>query len=252
VNQKIATRTIGKLGFQVTAAWNGREALEYLVGSVQGEKPKPDIILMDVQMPIMDGYKTTHLMRHHLPYKSLVHDVPIVAMTASAIQGDREKCTKAGMDDYLPKPVTMNILERMLIRWSVARRRARPSPDPSHCSEHSEDCENADIPHVGLDERVAGDDPEPRKTRGKDDAAPQQGERTPFGSPVGRDLPSQVGRNEGEKEWTSKLQETKLMDAAGRGLTNLRGTSCHREERPGGDSLTEANVNKLKSENEQA
>ena len=76
----------------------------------KGNKTKPDIILMDVQMPIIDGYKCTHLLRHHLPYKTILHDVPIVAMTASAIHGDREKCKRAGMDDYLAKPVTMTIL----------------------------------------------------------------------------------------------------------------------------------------------
>ncbi|KAI6783107.1 Two-component system protein A-like protein [Emericellopsis cladophorae] len=247
VNQKIATKTISKLGFQVTAAWNGREALEYVVDSTKGKNPRPDVILMDVQMPVIDGYKTTHLMRHHLPYKHFVQDVPIVAMTASAIQGDREKCTKAGMDDYLSKPVTMSILERMLIRWCLQRRRACPSPAPSDCSEHSEHCENADIPHVAHDEQEpsseapgGGDNsaltPRPLTTNG-------QSEPSPFDSPM---PPQEVRRPEGEKEHASLLQETKLIDAAGGPPTTMRSSSFQAPSR--GEALTEANMNKLKSE----
>ncbi|KAF5019883.1 hypothetical protein F66182_8119 [Fusarium sp. NRRL 66182] len=249
INQKIATKTIGRLGFQVTAAWNGKEALEYLSGVEQGIKQKPDIILMDVQMPIIDGYKCTHLLRHHKPYKSLVQDVPIVAMTASAIQGDREKCTKAGMDDYLAKPVRSGILEKMLLRWCHARRRVSTAPDPSasDCSEMSEHCDNADIPNVGIDEnempRTSEDfngspiTPRPLTTNG------YQNEPSPFDS---TELAVQVRRPEGETEWSNRLQENKLIDAAG-GPSSYRRNSFH--ELQTGDSLTEENVNKLRSEN---
>ena len=129
INQQIATKTIQKLGFMVDAVWNGKEALEYLSLAQSGRKNKPNIILMDVQMPVIDGYKCTHLVRHHLPYRTYVQDVPIVAMTASAIQGDQEKCKKAGMDDYLSKPVQSKTLEKMLVRWSIqdGRRRRRAS-----------------------------------------------------------------------------------------------------------------------------
>ncbi|KAM5355536.1 hypothetical protein ACJ41O_002182 [Fusarium nematophilum] len=252
INQKIATKTIGRLGFQVTAAWNGKEALEYLAGVHQGVNTKPDIILMDVQMPIIDGYKCTHLLRHHLPYKSLVQDVPIVAMTASAIQGDREKCTRAGMDDYLAKPVRSVILEKMLLRWSHARRRASAAPDPSasDCSEMSEHCDNADIPHVGIDEndmppleRTSEDfnnspiTPRPLTTNG------QQNEPSPFDSTT-PELAPQVRRPEGETEWSNRLQETKLIDAAG-GPSSYRRNSY--QDLRTGDSLTEENVNKLRT-----
>lgn len=73
---------------------------------------------MDVQMPIMDGYRATHTIRTKYPYRDRVSDIPIVAMTASAIQGDKEKCQKAGMDDYLSKPVRGAVLERMLLKWT--------------------------------------------------------------------------------------------------------------------------------------
>ncbi|MCJ1394067.1 hypothetical protein MMC18_006945 [Xylographa bjoerkii] len=125
INQQIALKTIKKLGFSVSAVWNGKEALEYLLQTASRDHPKPDIILMDVQMPILDGYRATHLIRHHSPYSSLpgMRAVPIVAMTASAIQGDREKCERAGMDDYLAKPVKGNILEKMLVKWALRRKR---------------------------------------------------------------------------------------------------------------------------------
>ncbi|KAK5992852.1 Peroxide stress-activated histidine kinase mak1 [Cladobotryum mycophilum] len=255
VNQKIATKTIGKLGFQVSATWNGKEALDYMIGASLGQNKKPDIILMDVQMPIIDGYKCTHLLRHHFPYKNLVQDVPIVAMTASAIQGDREKCTRAGMDDYLAKPVTMKVLEKMLIRWSLSRRVASQSePTVSDCSEVGEHCDNADIPHIGIQAEdmppmnIAEDlhnspiTPRPLTLNGKY-------EPSPFDSPLAADMAPQVRRPEGEKEWSNMLQENKLIDAAGGVPADLRGNGF--PETGAGEALTEENVNKLENVNEQ-
>jgi signal transduction histidine kinase/CheY-like chemotaxis protein len=157
INQQIALKTIKKLGFQVSAVWNGKEALDYLISATPsgpGPHQTPDIILMDVQMPIIDGYRATHILRHHNPYNSLSRNIPIVAMTASAIQGDREKCKKAGMDDYLAKPVKGKTLEKMLVRWAISKR----TPGiPSVESEGSE-CEDAgtgacsiiDLPVFGM------------------------------------------------------------------------------------------------------
>lgn len=253
MNQKIATKTISKLGFQVTASWNGKEALEYFLGVVEGRNPKPDLILMDVQMPIIDGYKCTHLLRHHMPYKTLLHDVPIVAMTASAIQGDREKCTKAGMDDYLSKPVTMGILEKMLIRWCLATRRTtkKYAVSTSDCSEHSENCDNVNIPHIGIE---AGDDrlgdtsqspitPRPLTTNGE-----REKEQSPFDSHPPPEMAPQVRRPDGETEWSSQLQETKLIDASGV-PTTIRSKSFQGQPAAPGEALTEENMNKLKREN---
>jgi CheY-like chemotaxis protein len=153
INQQIAIRTIKKLGFQVTAAWNGKEALDYVTEARNGRKRKPDIILMDVQMPVIDGYKCTHLLRYHLPHKTYVSDIPIVAMTASAIQGDKEKCKRAGMDDYLSKPVKMKTLERMLMKWRGKRRIKSPEGSGgSECSDAGEKCDRPDIPGVGLED----------------------------------------------------------------------------------------------------
>ncbi|KAL1583827.1 hypothetical protein WHR41_07201 [Cladosporium halotolerans] len=126
INQQIAIKTIRKLGFPVTAVWNGKEALEYL-RSPSKDHPPPDVILMDVQMPIMDGYHATYKIRNAAEFKDnpRIQGTPIVAMTASAIQGDREKCQKSGMDDYLAKPVKKPNLERMLVKWAIEGRRKR-------------------------------------------------------------------------------------------------------------------------------
>ncbi|KAF2099304.1 hypothetical protein NA57DRAFT_23998, partial [Rhizodiscina lignyota] len=125
INQQIALKTIKKLGFSVNAVWNGREALDYLLRAPTPENPRPDIILMDVQMPILDGYRATHTIRTQEPFKnsSSIRKIPIVAMTASAIQGDREKCKRAGMDDYLAKPVKPKLLEKMLVKWALEAKR---------------------------------------------------------------------------------------------------------------------------------
>lgn len=126
INQQIAIKTIRKLGFPVTAVWNGQEALDYLRSPSQ-ERPAPDIILMDVQMPIMDGYRATYKIRNASEFSGnpRIQGTPIVAMTASAIQGDREKCQQSGMDDYLAKPVKKPNLERMLVKWAIEGRKKR-------------------------------------------------------------------------------------------------------------------------------
>lgn len=106
--------------------WNGKEALDYLQNPSK-EQPMPDVILMDVQMPVLDGYRATYTIRNAKPFVNnpAMSNTPIVAMTASAIQGDREKCEMAGMDDYLAKPVKKTNLENMLIKWAIEGRKKR-------------------------------------------------------------------------------------------------------------------------------
>ncbi|RAR08620.1 putative histidine kinase HHK6p [Stemphylium lycopersici] len=133
INQQIALKTIKKLHFSVNAVWNGQEALEYLTKDFGPSHPRPDIILMDVQMPIRDGYSATHAIRTEAPWRNMpeIRGVPIVAMTASAIQGDKEKCVSCGMDDYLAKPVKGKLLERMLVKWAIEGRRKTAKGTPS-------------------------------------------------------------------------------------------------------------------------
>ena len=149
INQQIAIKTVRKYGFSVNAVWNGKEALDYLAAEADPSRPKPDIILMDVQMPVLDGYSATHMIRYHKPYSSLddIRNLPIIAMTASAIQGDKEKCQNAGMDDYLAKPVKGVALERMLMKWAVQDKRKYRHFLPKSGS-HDDNCTGSDSPSL--------------------------------------------------------------------------------------------------------
>jgi CheY-like chemotaxis protein len=110
VNQKLAMRILEKMGFQVEAVNNGDEAIHAL------EKTFYDIVLMDVQMPIMDGLAATQAIR--AGYHNLVNPhIPIIAMTAHALKGDRERCLEAGMDDYVAKPIQPEALIDKMVLW---------------------------------------------------------------------------------------------------------------------------------------
>jgi CheY-like chemotaxis protein/HPt (histidine-containing phosphotransfer) domain-containing protein len=109
VNQKVAMRMLEKAGHRVDVANNGIEALAAL------KNASYDLVLMDMQMPEMDGYEATAEIRKMAPeYREL----PVIAMTANAMKGDREKCIAAGMDDYISKPVKPKGLLEMVQRWA--------------------------------------------------------------------------------------------------------------------------------------
>lgn len=102
INQKIAISFVKKLGFKCEAFGDGQQAVDAL-GKASKEGTPFHLVLMDVQMPVMDGYHATREIRKHPD--PVVRDVLIIAMTASAIRGDREKCLEAGMNNYMAKPV---------------------------------------------------------------------------------------------------------------------------------------------------
>jgi CheY-like chemotaxis protein len=278
INQQIATKTILKLGFKVTAAWNGKEALEYLAAAREGNRKKPDIILMDVQMPLVDGYKCTHVLRHHLAYKAFIRDVPIVAMTASAIQGDKEKCQRAGMDDYLAKPVKSKTLERMLVRWSLNPRQPRlgnSEPSISDCSELGEHCKTVDMTTTGAEEMEIDPDGAaanlrinssgkagvqlddqlnmltppllPRDEQQRIDDKSLVGEPSRVPPPSPHQLDPQPMRRSGNEELAMHVQVEKLIDAATSGTSKPRGTPSTPEVIPG-SALTHANMERLERE----
>jgi signal transduction histidine kinase/CheY-like chemotaxis protein len=109
VNQRLAMRQLLRLGFTAESVANGREAVDAQA------RENYDLIFMDVQMPVMDGYEASAEIRRH-EIRSRRH-VPIVAMTANALNEDRDACLAAGMDDYVSKPVSLANLRLMIDRW---------------------------------------------------------------------------------------------------------------------------------------
>jgi CheY-like chemotaxis protein/HPt (histidine-containing phosphotransfer) domain-containing protein len=114
-NQKLALVQIQKLGYLVDAVDNGKKAVEIVIS----DPHRYAMVLMDCQMPEMDGFEATRRIRKS--EKSTKTHIPIIAMTANAMEGDRKACEKAGMDDYISKPVTLKILAEILERWSPSQ-----------------------------------------------------------------------------------------------------------------------------------
>jgi PAS domain S-box-containing protein len=133
VNQKVAVKMLEKLGYRVDVADNGKEALAALA------RRSYQLVFMDCQMPEMDGFEATRLIREresaagerqgatgdrseassptHSPSPLAPRHIPIVAMTANAMEGDREECLSVGMDDFVSKPIKSQELQRVLARW---------------------------------------------------------------------------------------------------------------------------------------
>jgi CheY-like chemotaxis protein/HPt (histidine-containing phosphotransfer) domain-containing protein len=166
VNLMVAQRLVGLLGLQCETADNGEKALERMV---QGNL---DVVLMDCQMPVKDGYTASREWRQHEVAQGLPR-LPIIAMTANAMAGDRQKCLDAGMDDYLSKPVDRRLLEATIARWLQARPvaaagedDAAPAPRAAALPPRTAQEEPVFAPRTALDEpmaapRTALDDPMP-------------------------------------------------------------------------------------------
>ncbi|MBF0264593.1 MAG: response regulator [Gammaproteobacteria bacterium] len=112
VNQMLAETIILEAGFKVYTAENGIKAIEYL------RKETVELVLMDINMPEMDGYQATKIIREELK----LTDLPIIAMTANALTGDRQKSFDAGMNDYISKPISSSALLNKITRWSQKKR----------------------------------------------------------------------------------------------------------------------------------
>jgi CheY-like chemotaxis protein/HPt (histidine-containing phosphotransfer) domain-containing protein len=134
VNRRVASGLLEKRNYEALAATNGREALEIL------ERQAIDIILMDVQMPVMGGLEATTSIRER--ERGTGRHVPIIAMTAHAMKGDRERCLRAGMDDYVSKPVRPSelyaALERAVPRAGLAEGARAEGPTPTTAAHHRE------------------------------------------------------------------------------------------------------------------
>jgi len=123
VNQKLAIRLLEKRGHRVESVWNGKEALVAL------ERRSYDLVLMDVQMPEMDGLEAVRRLRKRETFSSSGEHQPVVAMTALVMKGDRDRCIEAGMDGYLSKPIRAQELDAVLDSYAAAGDREQPAPE---------------------------------------------------------------------------------------------------------------------------
>jgi len=122
INQEVAASILADVGVTVDIAGNGVEAV------TAARKESYDAVLMDMQMPEMDGYQATAVLRQEFT----IDQLPIIAMTAHAMQGDREKCIEAGMDDYVSKPIDPKQLFSVLAKWTQPKAEAEvPAPPPA-------------------------------------------------------------------------------------------------------------------------
>ena len=125
VNMQVAKKLVSLVGVSYEIANHGREALE------QMERTRFDLVLMDCQMPVLDGYSATRAIRER-EAKEGAYRIPIIAMTANAMAGDREKCLACGMDDYMSKPLNRFLLEQTIRKWMPvdATNRSTPAEKP--------------------------------------------------------------------------------------------------------------------------
>lgn len=142
VNQKVASLILERAGYQVDIVSNGREAIETLDDSSY------DLVFMDVQMPEMGGFEATNSIRKK--EQGSARHIPIIAMTAHAMKGDRERCLEAGMDDYVPKPIQVQDVLDAIARWTnldagglkaawLRQNNPRASSNKGPCHPHSRD-----------------------------------------------------------------------------------------------------------------
>lgn len=117
-NRKLALAMLTRLGHSAEAVSNGLQAVQ------AAARDAYDVILMDCRMPEMDGFQATSEIRRRQGTRPRT---PIIAMTADAMEGDRQRCLEAGMDDYISKPVSLESLEEVLVRWVHAPRSTTPS-----------------------------------------------------------------------------------------------------------------------------
>ncbi len=152
-NQQVAKELLEKVGVRVTLATNGSEALEQLHDAAF------DIVLMDIQMPIMDGFEATRLIREN-PAMSMQC---IIAMTANAMVEDRLRCLSAGMDDFITKPITPEMLYQTLAKWILAAKN-KPTPQVAQLSANtSSPIGEQDVSSIDLNVLAQIVGPEPEK-----------------------------------------------------------------------------------------
>jgi CheY-like chemotaxis protein len=121
INRLVVIGLLERLGYEVRAVENGRQAVEAVAAGQAAQQELYDVVLMDVHMPEMDGLAATAAIRQQETEAGQGQHVPIVALTADALTGDVEKSRAAGMDDHLSKPLTRERLAAVVERWVPAR-----------------------------------------------------------------------------------------------------------------------------------
>jgi signal transduction histidine kinase/CheY-like chemotaxis protein len=138
LNQELAVELLGSNGIRVDVASNGQQALEAIA-----ERPF-DGVLMDCQMPVMDGYEATRRLRAQDRFK----DLPIIAMTANAMSGDREKVLDAGMQDHIPKPINVAEMFAVMAHWITPSAPEHPEPPPQDGLEPQPERDLPELPGI--------------------------------------------------------------------------------------------------------
>jgi len=143
INQELALRLLATIGLKVEVANNGQEALDML------DKGHYDGVLMDCQMPVMDGYTATRKIREQARFKTL----PVIAMTANAMLGDREKALASGMSDHIAKPINVNTMFKTMAQWIIP---SKPT-NTGNTSKYEEQCTDINtLPHLpGINTKIA-------------------------------------------------------------------------------------------------
>jgi two-component system sensor histidine kinase/response regulator len=146
-NREVALAQLDKLGYQADAVPNGAEAVQAVERGIYG------LVLMDCEMPVMDGYEATRMIR-----RSTRPNLPVIAITADAMSGDRERCLREGMNDYLAKPVELEKLAEVLAKWlSVKADAAGSSASPDNAGSKAEAQAKPAFDETALLRRLMGD-----------------------------------------------------------------------------------------------
>ncbi|WP_163382036.1 response regulator [Cyclobacterium sp. SYSU L10401] len=146
INMKLSKIILSKISptIQIVEADNGLKAYEYIL------RQKPDLVLMDVQMPIMNGYETAKAIRS----VKNGQDLPIIALTAGTVKGEKERCLEAGMDDYMSKPLIQDSLTKMIVKWLLP---GQPAANAEGQMEGSQDFRNKHFDKIHLLSLFDGD-----------------------------------------------------------------------------------------------
>ena len=148
INQEVGAQLLADIGVRVDLANNGADALDAV------RRQPYDIVVMDVQMPVVDGYEAARRLRSDPELSA----VPVIALTAHAMSGERENCLNAGMDDYLSKPVEAEQLYRALLKWLPSRDTAAPPSEPGErpAAENTSEIAAESASEDGLPKRLPG------------------------------------------------------------------------------------------------